>query len=749
MTIRRAGMIFSFLVVVFLTAAALGSSPAMAAPQTLTILGAEGNAGDRDAYTEFSMDNGQTWSRSFLYGSHPWGFVSGTNSWINCGPNGTDYGINQAVLYRVKFNVPDDFTNPQVALDVKADNYADIWLNGIYVMRVNDSGTISGNATVNDAVYSGDNEIRILLTDMGGWAGLNYAVEVNVDASTPPTLVTAPEEPIVDTTPPSGSFSINNGAGATNATSVSLHFTYEDDYSETAEVRLSLDGELWGEWQPAETTTFTLPSGDGPKTIYAKFRDEAGNESEAVTQTIILDTVAPEPPVFSLSTTEPTKEVTVTIAYSQDTLNKRYQLWGDHPSAYTEPFVLTQNRTISAYATDEAGNMSTTTVSVNNIDTFPPAVSVTINDGAFMTMDTNVMLSMDDGGTGAARMRFSNDNTTWSAWEDYSTSKAYSLLSGDGLKTVYIQFEDVFENRSQVNTTITLDTIAPFGTITVNGGAALTHSVEVTLTLDDGDTGAAYMQFSDNNETWSDWEVYDTAKRYLLSAGDGEKMVYAKFKDAAGNESETFSASIVLDLPPIITLGTYDGTTPTNRDITVSAATNEGTLNAASHTFTENGSFEFIATDGTGNVTTQTVTITNIDKIAPITTDHVSIDSSTKYVTIQFSAVDNGTDRLTTYYTVNGVQQTGNLIFLNKQGVHVITYWSTDTAGNMETPTSKEVKVAILQTDSNGQFHIEDVIHVSQTGTLQQQDMNGDGIFDKEDIQIMLGEITPIFETVD
>ena len=67
----------------------------------------------------------------------------------------------------------------------------------------------------------------------------------------------------------------------------------------------------------------------------------------------------------------------------------------------------------------------------------------------------------------------------------------------------------------------------------------------------------------------------------------------------------------------MITLDTYDGTTPINKDIIVAAITNEGTLNAVSHTFTENGSFDFAATDLAGNVATKTVTITNIDKTAP------------------------------------------------------------------------------------------------------------------------------------
>jgi hypothetical protein len=45
-----------------------------AALQTLTIQGAQGTPGEADAYTQFSLDNGQTRSQAYLYGAHPWGF---------------------------------------------------------------------------------------------------------------------------------------------------------------------------------------------------------------------------------------------------------------------------------------------------------------------------------------------------------------------------------------------------------------------------------------------------------------------------------------------------------------------------------------------------------------------------------------------------------------------------------------------------------------------------------------------------
>ena len=43
------------------------------------------------------------------------------------------------------------------------------------------------------------------------------------------------------------------------------------------------------------------------------------------------------------------------------------------------------------------------------------------------------------------------------------------------------------------------------------------------------------MSFSNDNQNWSDPEPYATAKMWTLSPGEGEKEVYVKFCDAAGN----------------------------------------------------------------------------------------------------------------------------------------------------------------------------------------------------------------------
>ena len=124
--------------------------------------------------------------------------------------------------------------------------------------------------------------------------------------------------------------------------------------------------------------------------------------------------------------------------------------------------------------------------------------------------------------------------------------------------------------ETQVKTqTYTIDTTAPTGTITINSGAASTSSVNVTLTLTCSDAnGCSQMKFSndvDSEPNYSTPETYSATKAWSLSSGDGNKIVYAKFKDTIGNWSMAYSDSIQLDTTlPTGTISINSAATCTN-----------------------------------------------------------------------------------------------------------------------------------------------------------------------------------------
>ena len=85
----------------------------------------------------------------------------------------------------------------------------------------------------------------------------------------------------IDLTAPSGSFSLAGGAATTVTTSVSGGSSVSDAHG-PLQMRFSLDGKAtWSGWESyAAAKSLTLPGGLGAKTVYAQYRDAAGNVLE-------------------------------------------------------------------------------------------------------------------------------------------------------------------------------------------------------------------------------------------------------------------------------------------------------------------------------------------------------------------------------------------------------------------------------------------------------------------------------------
>ena len=106
-----------------------------------------------------------------------------------------------------------------------------------------------------------------------------------------------------DTTPPSGSVNINSGATLTSSTNVTLTLAAADTGSSVSLMRFSNDDSSWTDWEAYGTNkTWSLTAGDGLKTVFVQFKDLADNASDSYSDTITLDTTAPEMNVQGNST---------------------------------------------------------------------------------------------------------------------------------------------------------------------------------------------------------------------------------------------------------------------------------------------------------------------------------------------------------------------------------------------------------------------------------------------------------------
>lgn len=105
--------------------------------------------------------------------------------------------------------------------------------------------------------------------------------------------------------------------------------------------------------------------------------------------------------------------------------------------------------------------------------TAPSGLTLSINDGAMYATKTAVTLTIglsDEQTTGYQMKIWGIDGATDegdASWETFAKSKSVNLITGDGLKTVYIKVRDDVGNETTViSDTIQLDTTVPVVTIT-------------------------------------------------------------------------------------------------------------------------------------------------------------------------------------------------------------------------------------------------------------------------------------------
>lgn len=147
-------------------------------------------------------------------------------------------------------------------------------------------------------------------------------------------------------------------------------------------------------------------------------------------------------------------------------------------------------------------------------------------------------------------MQFSCDNSTYSTFEAYSTSKNYNIISGSGCttsdetKTVYVRFSDNAGNVSlPVNDSIIYDASAPV--ITINNPGSATEASK-TITATGSDANASVLSQSITTGIICNGTLTFSAYSDLTftSTSDNGKKVCYRAVDVLGNTSYSLSDPI-------------------------------------------------------------------------------------------------------------------------------------------------------------------------------------------------------------
>ncbi len=370
----------------------------------------------------------------------------------------------------------------------------------------------------------------------------------------------------IDVTDPEGSISIDGGGVFSSSAQVTLLVTYDDSGSGVDMVRFSNDG-VWDEeqWEPRVTSkSWTLPGGDGPKTVYYQVRDRAGLVSPTYSDSITLDTTDPtgdininNVDIYTLS-----REVTLTLSYhdgGSGVERVRYSndgVWDTE--SWEEPsnsrsWTLPEGEgpmTVFYQVMDRVDRISNIYSDEIILDTTDPTGDININnlDTYTLSREVTLTLSYQDAGSGVRHVRYSNDGI-WDTefWEEPENSRSWTLLGGEGPNIVYYQVRDQVNRISSIySDEIILDTQKPTGSISIVDTTSF-PMVTLSLTYNDFGSGIDRVRYS-NDGTWDTepWLLPVQNRSWTFPSSEGKKTVYYQIRDKAGRISITYSDFMAL-----------------------------------------------------------------------------------------------------------------------------------------------------------------------------------------------------------
>lgn len=372
---------------------------------------------------------------------------------------------------------------------------------------------------------------------------------------------------------------VNNGEALTNKVDVLLTILYPGASQMQVSDRPDFLNAFWEEY--ITTRKMKVSNGDGPKSVYVRFRGGSANESKSFSATIVLDTAGPEVVMTinngALKANQSTVQVSFT--YSKQPVEMQIQDTNTFTAEkswvkFANPYRYVLSRTdgekfIYARFKDSLGNVSPVVEGRIVLDTkAPQGPSLLINSGDEVTKTLAVKLTLDvtgDEGEQLYMIISNNENFTGATLERFSKTKAWTL-SGYGLQTVYATFFDDASN----STTILVESIQvegeppASGSVKINDGDPSTENISVSLSIDSESTKKIRIAEHENFSSVADQLFVPNVgvstmriNNFQLSPLQGEKRVFVRMEDASGSFS-VGTDSILLVGPSSYSISTTD-----------------------------------------------------------------------------------------------------------------------------------------------------------------------------------------------
>ncbi len=539
-----------------------------------------------------------------------------------------------------------------------------------------------------------------------------------------------------DTTPPVTTDVLSGLTGNSNwfRGAVTVTLSASDATSGVAATYYTVDG---GSQKTYTGSPFAV-SGDGTHHITFWSVDVAGNTEAVESATFRIDSVKPIT-TASLAGTQGSNgwyistSVSVTLTASDATSGVAatyYSVDNGSQQTYTgSPFAVSGDGThfITVWSVDGAGNTEAVASHAFEIDSVKPMTTVSLtgtqgSNGWYVSTAVSVTLTASDATSGVASTHYTVDGGSQQTY----TGSPFTV-SGDGTHHITFWSVDVAGNTEAAESdTFQIDSVKP---ITADSLAGTTGSndwytstaVSVTLTASDPTSGVAATYYTVDGGSQQTY----TGSPFTVS-GDGTHHIAFWSVDVAGNAEAAESDSFKIDSVSPSTTDTLVGTqrnngwfTSTSVSVTLNAA--DATSGVAATYYTVDGGSQqtytgspfavsgdgthlitFWSVDEAGNAEAADSDTVKIDSLSPNTTDSLAGTQggsgwyTSASVNVTLTAVGGVSGVAATYYTVDGgSQQTyiGSPFTVSGDGTHVITFWSADTAGNIEAAESDSVKI--------------------------------------------------------
>jgi hypothetical protein len=347
--------------------------------------------------------------------------------------------------------------------------------------------------------------------------------------------------------------------GAWSNISLQVSFFTVDAVSGIDHYEVALDGTAFF----TQSNPYILPGlTEGEHNITVRAFDRAGNYQDG-TVMVGIDRTPPLNLLISSSPSGWTNTDIKLIFSAVDPVSgiSRYEVRinNDSYKCQTSPMTLKELRdglnqiTVRAY--DSAGNFVEGRLETKIDKTPPRSFTPSAAPAGWTRFPSVISFSTTDYTSGIDHYELRVDDWNWT-----TVTSPFNLFDiPDGQHNVTVRAFDIAGNFVDGTVNVFIDTTPPVQTKSlINGGAKSTDSRSVTLTISaiDNASGVDEMCFSNDGKTYSDWKPYETNSSWELSSGTGDKTVYVKTKDAAGNEAQPVSSTMKL---PAASCGVSDG----------------------------------------------------------------------------------------------------------------------------------------------------------------------------------------------